>query len=186
VEPPGKPGRFKRAALVSNLKVVEVELAHLVRAVVNGGEIPTLVAAMHEAEERKARIADQLDALDRAVALRQLDVKALEPQLRERLRDWSGLLARHPLQARQILKKLVPTRLSVTPDFETRRYTFSGHGRLESLVQGLIPEAENHLNVWWPHGIRTRVSVTTTFSPIQSSSCKATEPRQGHATKTRS
>jgi hypothetical protein len=132
--------------------VVEVELAHLVRAVVNGGEIPTLVSAMHAAEERKARIADQVDALDRAAALRQLDVKALEPQLRDRLKDWSGLLARHPLQARQILKKLVPTRLSVTPDFETRRYTFAGHGRLESLVQGLIPEAENHLTVWWPQG----------------------------------
>jgi len=137
----------ERATLVANLKRVEVELARLTQAVVNGGQVQTLVQAIRDAEERQERIKDQLDALDRAASLRQVNVKSLEPELKRRLKDWSGLLQRHPLQARQILTKLLPVRLTMNPDVKTKRYTFTGHGRLDHLIEGMIPEAEHDLRV---------------------------------------
>ena len=103
--------------------------------------------AIRDAEGRQARITDQLDGLDRAASLRQMNVKTLEPELHRRLKAWSGLLQRHPLQARQILRKLLPVRLTMTPDFKTKRYTFTGQGRLDHLIEGMIPEAEHDLRV---------------------------------------
>jgi site-specific DNA recombinase len=137
----------ERTTLVQNLRQVELELARLTQAVANGGQVQTLVQAIRDAEGRQGRIQDQLDGLDRAAGLRAVSVKSLEPELKRRLKDWSGLLQRHPLQARQILMKLLPVRLTMNPDVKTKRYTFTGQGRLEHLIEGMIPEAEQDLRV---------------------------------------
>jgi hypothetical protein len=66
------------------------------------------------------------------------------------------LLTRHVQQARQILKKLLPERLIVTPQHDGSRssYTFEGTGRLEPVVTGLLPVLSRperaRLHRWWP------------------------------------
>ena len=137
----------ERATLAANLRQVEVELQRLTAAVVGGANVPSIIGALQAAEDRKARISEQLDALDRAASLRQLNIKTLEPELTKRLQQWSNLLGRHPLQARQILRKLLPIRITVVPEFKTRRYIFSGYAHLPQLIEGLIPDAETDLRV---------------------------------------
>ncbi len=42
------------------------------------------------------------------------DPKAVQEDLRKRLADWQGLLQRQPAQARQILRKMIVGRLTLT------------------------------------------------------------------------
>jgi hypothetical protein len=67
-----------------------------------------------------------------------LDVVRLRRTLDERLDDWRGLLRRQPVQARQILRKLVAGRLIFTPkaDAQGHYYEFAGHGTLGQILTG--------------------------------------------------
>ena len=105
--------------------------------------------AIQYAERRQKKLEGQLRAFEQMEQVKALDLAALEPKLRERLADWSGLATRHPLQVRQILKKILPERLTVTPNPETRNYTFQGWGRIEDLVADLLP-ADRSIQIWWP------------------------------------
>jgi recombinase/recombinase-like zinc beta ribbon protein len=133
------------------LHAVKLELERFTLAVANGGQVRTLVNAIQDAEQRQENLEGQLRAFEQMEQVKALDLAALEPKLRERLADWSGLASRHPLQVRQILKKILPERLTVTPNPETRSYSFQGWGRIEDLVADLLP-ADRSIQIWWPQG----------------------------------
>jgi hypothetical protein len=87
-----------------------------------GGDIPALLAAVREREGAKTALRAQIDAL-RGPAIDPVKLKA---DLRERLADWRGLLTRHIPQARQILRKLLTSAITLTPtgQAQPRRYEF--------------------------------------------------------------
>ena len=73
-----------------------------------------------------------------------MDPLALREDLGARLDDWQGLLERQPIQARQILRKLLVGRLSFEPfeDAAGRGYHIRGqatYGRLLSGVVSVVP-----------------------------------------------
>jgi len=117
------------------------------RAIAQGRRPESLLAEIGRREGRRTEIQADLARLAQAVQLASLDLTKLESQLRERLKDWQGLLARHVLQARQILGKLLPSRLVVTPA-QDGRYRFEGTGRITPLIRGFIPTSD--LQQWWP------------------------------------
>ena len=143
---PGKRAT-RRAALEREAQILERELGNLTRAIAQGRRPESLLAEIERREGRRTEIQADLARLAQAEQLASLDLTKLESQLRERLKDWQGLLARHVLQARQILGKLLPTRLVVTPELEGR-YRFEGTGRITPLIRGLIPTSD--LQEWWP------------------------------------
>lgn len=63
---------------------------------------------------------------------------ALRADLRARLSDWRSLLRRQPIQGRQILRKLLVGRLTLTPgEVDGRRvYEYQGEATLGRLLTG--------------------------------------------------
>ena len=64
----------------------------------------------------------------------------VERQVRERLAAWQGLLARHPGQARPLLRELLVGPMQFTPfvDGGTRGYRFVGEAVIDSLLSGAV------------------------------------------------
>ena len=65
----------------------------------------------------------------------------IRDKLRARLTDWSGLLGRQPEIARQILRKLLDGRLTLTPDTEAHVYRITGRAIYGRLLEGIIAVA---------------------------------------------
>ena len=143
---PGKRAA-RRLALEREAQILERELGNLTRAIARGGRLDTLITEIERRETRRTQVKADLARLSQAEALDRLDLTKLESQLREQLKDWQGLLARHVLQARQILGKLLTARLVMTPQPDGR-YRFEGTGRMSPLIRGLIPSL--NLQEWWP------------------------------------
>ena len=125
----------KRRALVAEVEKLDVELARLATAIAAGGTLSALLEAVKDRERQKAQLTQQLNALNGAQQVGQLDPRRLEKDLRARLADWQGLLQRHVPQARQILKKLLVGRLVFTPN--KQGCTFRGESPVDRILAGL-------------------------------------------------
>ena len=93
-------------------------------------------------ERQGAHLQRAVADLDALAAVACLDAADLRRRLTTKLADRQGLLARHPQQARQIVAKLLDGRLTFTPRLDSasgeRAYTFSGAGRLDAILSGVI------------------------------------------------
>ena len=109
-------------------------------AISASGHSPALLAALQTTETRRAALEQTLATLGRQRQLTDLDVPSLRRDLRHRLVDWQGLLNRHVPQARQILRKLLPHPLTLTPRIEgkTRQYEFKGQASLGNVLTGVM------------------------------------------------
>ena len=74
----------------------------------------------------------ELTSLEGLTRVDARNVVSLPAELNKRLSEWKGLLGRHPAQARQIARKLVEGRLTLTPlqDDRGRFYEAKGQGTL--------------------------------------------------------
>src|SRR6266478_2337332 len=63
-----------------------------------------------------------------------LDTRRAEQEIRERLRDWQGLLVRQTTEARDILRTFLVGRLTFTPVPDEHRYELTGEGTFERLL----------------------------------------------------
>ncbi|MFQ5803603.1 MAG: recombinase family protein [Candidatus Methylomirabilales bacterium] len=143
LRPASDPTRQRRA-VESSLTRVKDELTRLAAAVAAGGNLPALLEAMKERERQRARIEQELTALDQLAQVGRLDLTRLERTLRAKLGDWRGLLWRHVAEARQVLRKLLAGRLVFTPrqHEDGRYYEFTGEGVVEPLLAGaVLPKA---------------------------------------------
>jgi chromosome segregation ATPase len=94
---------------------LQAELTRLTEALVSGGNLPSIVAAITEREAQRSRAQQEFAALDQVEQARGFDLRRAEQDLRAKLADWRGLLSRNVAQARQALRSLVPERLTFTP-----------------------------------------------------------------------
>jgi site-specific DNA recombinase len=74
---------------------LEIELARLTEALVSGGDLPSLVAAVKEREAQRGRVERDLAELEQLDEVRGLDVHRVEHALSTKLADWRGLLSRN-------------------------------------------------------------------------------------------
>jgi site-specific DNA recombinase len=135
---PEEPAEETRARLNAELTRVELELSRLTEAIVAGGDVNTLVSAMKERERRRVNVKVELEALDRTMCAPGLDPQDLMSEIHGVLTDWQGLLAGQPIQARQILRKLIEGRLVFTPgqDGRGRFYEVAGQATLGPVLAG--------------------------------------------------
>jgi site-specific DNA recombinase len=149
----GELGR--RAAIERELSHLEAREQHLVEAIKQGEAMEPLVAALKAEEERKKALVAELDGLADRAKVPSLDSARLKRNLMARVADLQSLLTRHTPQARQMLRKLLMGRLTLTPYEEAGSswYRFEGQGTYGWLLAGESLTTSNGV----PSGIRTRV-----------------------------
>lgn len=128
----------RRAAIQKGLLTVEGALDRLTRAVMEGGPLPTLLNEIKKQEAHRTNLSAELAILD-GLGVTQFDPVRVEEELRGYLKDWSGLAQRHPAQARQILRKLLPNRIRVWREIHhgEKRYFFEGEAAVGNLFKGI-------------------------------------------------
>jgi hypothetical protein len=82
----------------------------------------------------------ELAVLD-GVPLSHFDVELAEQELRGYLKDWSSLTSRHPAQTRQILRKLLPSRIRLSHDSDGT-YRFAGEAAVGRVIGGMLGNHE--------------------------------------------
>ncbi len=130
----------KLDGLNADLVIVQSEIDHLTKAVATGGDLPSLVAAIKEREQRKTHIESELRLLDELEKMSQVDMKEIEEDLWKKLSDWRGLLQRQNGVARQILRKLLLGRLIFEPheDDLGKYYVIRGQCSFGKLLSGVV------------------------------------------------
>ena len=121
------------------LAVIERDLERLTAAITAGGELQTLVQAIHDRETERNTLRRKIAALETACRASAFDPQTVERQWRAKLEDWRGLLRRHVPQARQVLRKLLTGHVLFKPfrNGRTRYYEFSAPIGLGRILSGL-------------------------------------------------
>jgi hypothetical protein len=138
----------QREELQARLRAVEEELARLAEAVATGGQLATLVAALKGREAQRAHLRHEIAALEGLRHVSQLDVAGIAPDLRQKLKEWRGLLTRQVPISRQILAKVIESKLVFTPRADGA-YLFEGDLALGKLLQGVVLPAGSGLPWAW-------------------------------------
>ncbi len=134
----------RRELLTKELRHIEAELARLTAAIAAGGSLSTLLAAVQERESRRVKVQAELAMLD-GVPITAFDVEMAEQELRGYLKDWSSLTSRHPAQTRQILRKLLPSRIRLSHD-DDGTYRFSGEAAVGRMISGMLGNQRGKLS----------------------------------------
>lgn len=141
---------LRRDVLTKERQGLETELARFTQAIAAGGSLPTIMSAIKEREARLQRVQGELAILD-GTPIGQFDANQVEQELRGYLKDWSSLTSRHPAQTRQILRKLLPSRIRLSHDAEGV-YRFEGTASVGRMLSGMLGNQEGkRLGV--PNGI---------------------------------
>ncbi len=128
----------RRQVMQKDLAQVEAALARLAHAVAEGGTLSTLLSEIKKYEDQRTRLCTELAMLD-SLTTTPFDPVAVEQELRSYLRDWPSLAQAHPAQARQILRKLLPSRIRVWREVQggEKVYHFKGEAAIGKLFNGL-------------------------------------------------
>jgi len=108
-------------------------------AIATGGSLSTLLSAVKDREERRTRLQAELAAFD-GLTFTPFDAVHMEEELRSYLADWPSLAQRHHGQTRQILRKLLPSRIRVWREVagKGKRYRFEGEAAVGRFFSGLV------------------------------------------------
>ena len=130
---------MRRQALQKDLATVEAALDRLAHAVAEGGRLSTLLSEIRKHEDQRTRLCTELAMLD-SLTMTQFDPAQVEQELRGYLTDWPSLTQRHPAQTRQILRKLLPSRIRVWREVRggEKSYHFHGEAAVGRLFNGLV------------------------------------------------
>ena len=128
---------------------LQAELTRLTEALVSGGNLPSIVAAITEREAQRSRAQQEFAALDQVEQAHGFDLRRAEQDLRAKLADWRGLLSRNVAQARQALRSLVPERLTFTPKNEGESASTCSRGWPYLTASS---RESPYLKRWWPQG----------------------------------
>ena len=128
----------RRTAIQQKLSLLEAREQHLVEAIKLGETMKPLLAALKAEEQRKKALAADLDRLADRAKVSSLDSARLKRNLMARVTDVRSLLTRHTPQARQMLRRLLVDRLTLTPYEEAGSswYRFEGQGTYGCLLEG--------------------------------------------------
>jgi hypothetical protein len=96
-----------------------------------------LLAKLKAEEERREGLINELQQLEAADSIGSLDEARFKREIKARLADMRGLLARHVSSARQLLKTLLeqPLRLQSVEEGTRRAYRILGTGSYLPLLQ---------------------------------------------------
>jgi hypothetical protein len=84
----------RRADILAEIYRLDSELARLTAAIASGGDLPALLAAVKEKQDRRERCERMLIELDAMSRIGRSELSCLEREIRHRLADWRAMLRR--------------------------------------------------------------------------------------------
>jgi hypothetical protein len=102
-----------------------------------------------------------------------VDDEALWRDIAGRLADWQAILERQPIQARQILRKLLAGRLTFTPLPDLAGYEIRGQASYGKLLGGLVPAGGTTL---FRDACVPSRSASSTESDLRDCRCRSLSP----------
>ena len=129
----------QRVTVEAELQRVEAELTRLVEAVAMESAPAAVLDAIRARERRRDDLRARLEHLDGLARALRLNPAALETALRAEVEHWRKTLTAEPVQARQLIRKLLNGRLTFTPDPVRGVYVVTGrasYGRLLTATLG--------------------------------------------------
>jgi hypothetical protein len=146
----------ERERLTRQLTVVDAELGRLVAFIKRGMASETVQQELEASEARRRDLRTALDRLAQADAFR-ASAAELAEKLGAILRDWVNLAQKPVPQQRQLLRKLLPDRLTVTPHVDAKRkwVDWAGDLAVAPIISGIAPAVgdvmpESMDQRWWP------------------------------------
>jgi site-specific DNA recombinase len=147
----------ERARIERDLKTVEAELARLVAFIKLGTASETVQQELGASEARRRDLRMALDRLAQADAFR-ASAAELAQKLGTLLGDWTDITRKPVAQQRQLLRKLVPDRLTVTPHVDAKRkwVDWAGDLAVAPIISGIAPAVGDTMpddpmdRRWWP------------------------------------
>ena len=139
LRPHGDDPTVRRQVLQKDLAKVEAALDRLAQAVAEGGKLSTLLEGIRKHEDQRLRLCTDLALLD-SLTVTPFDPIAIEHELRDYLKEWPSLAQAHPTQTRQILRKLLPSRIRVWREVRgsEKVYHFEGEAAMGKLFNGFV------------------------------------------------
>ena len=138
------------------MKVLEAELARLVTFIKRGTASETVQQELGASEARRRDLRMALDRLAQADAFR-ASAADLAQKLGTILGDWTAITRKPVAQQRQLPRKLVPDRLTVTPHVGAKRkwIDWAGDLAVAPIILGIAPAVgdtmpESMDQRWWP------------------------------------
>ena len=130
---------MRRQALQKDLATVEAALDRLAHAVAEGERLSTLLSEIRKHEDQRTRLCTELAMLD-SLTMTPFNPAKIEHELRSYLTNWPSLAQAHPAQTRQILRKLLPSRIRVWREVRggEKTYHFQGEAAVGRLFNGLV------------------------------------------------
>jgi len=129
----------RRERFASEALRLQAEIARLTEAIASGGQLAPLLDALKQREGRRADVLAQLEHLD-GMAKAPTWGDRLSDEIRARIEEWHSLIGRQPIVARQIVRKLLIGRLTLTPrqDGTRRWYDITGQASYGTLLAGVV------------------------------------------------
>lgn len=128
-------------------KQLKAEIGRLVESLAKG-ELPEVHAAI---TARRARLEQVEGMLAGTAAMQEIDVAGFSESILEVAADWRAHLRKNPTTAQQVLRKILPQRLTVTPDAETGGWKLDGQTDYRKVLEEAGFEAV--LNTLKSHGL---------------------------------
>jgi hypothetical protein len=144
----------ERTRLEQDLKAVDAEITHLLGFIKRGQASEAVQQELGKTEARRRDLRTALDRLAQADAFR-TSTTDFAAKLTAILADWVNITRKPVPQQRQLLRKLVPDRIVVTPHVRGDRKWVDWHGSmaLAPIVSGITPALGDVLGMderWWP------------------------------------
>jgi hypothetical protein len=145
-----------RVRLDAELATVDEELAKLIAFIKRGIASETLQHALAATEAKRTALRAAVERLVQAEAFRTATAQ-LEQQLTAILTDWQDIRTKPLPQQRQLVRKLLPGRITVEPHVRgSRRWVdFRGDLTLAPIISGIAPAVGDEMpdgmgRRWWP------------------------------------
>jgi site-specific DNA recombinase len=128
----------RRLTLTAAADRLHAEIGRLTAALADGaGGLASVVEAIRTRERERADVLARLEHLDGLSRAPEWG-DGIRTKLRARLTEWRGLLGRQPEIARSVIRKLITGRLTLVPDAQASRYTFTGQASYDALLAGVV------------------------------------------------
>ena len=133
------PAISEKAAqrLRRELHAADEEMARLTAAIATGGRIDALLTALRERQDRRDRIALDLEAAAVAQAMPTVNRREVDMRVRRKLEEWRSLLTRHVQDGRQALREILEGPIRFWPIEGKRAFRFTGKADLEPIFAGV-------------------------------------------------
>jgi site-specific DNA recombinase len=130
----------ERDDLQRGLRTVTNEIGNLTRALAAGGDLPSLVAALQQAEQQRRTVEAAITASQEIHAFATRSARDLKGQVLAKVADWRATLRQETRAARQVLRQLIADRIALeaTEHDGQRVYRYTGAFTIGGLFEGFL------------------------------------------------